>query len=358
MKIHENYQRNQIYTGTFEALEIKLKETIAGLQRNDPLAEVTVLAGSNILAVYLRRRIAESGRPAANLRFYNFPDMVRRIMGAPVSGTDAPRLPPLGDVVLLELLLENRANLPKAYAPLAGYKGFRDALLETFRDLRDADIAADDLDNAIVSGRRASDRREQLESFAKLYRRYREEVRRFRSADDDFRAAIEELSRRPEIGDSTPLLVYGVYDATGQQARLLDAIGRTRPIIYFIPFVNAAVSEFALPFLNARASNLGIEPIHLVQPAKTCSLGRLAERNFGFSRVTAHAGAPGVKTDGSFALVSAPGESRAAVETVREILRAARDGVINGFHEAAVILRQPESDIPILSEALRLRKIP
>ena len=62
--------------------------------------------------------------------------------------------------------------------------------------------------------------------------------------------------------------------------------------------------------------------------------------------------------DGSFVLVSAPGESRSAVEIVREVFQAVRDGTIDGFHEAAVILRQPESDIPALSEAFRLRGVP
>ena len=420
---------HQIYTGSFESLEIQLKETIAGLQLHDPLTEVAVLVGSNVLASYLRRRLAEHGRPAANVRFYNFPDLVRRITGEPpqggsgqwsvgsgqkrtihlqsavnhlhdnfneVTGTqvsypDAPRLPSLGATVLLESLLEDRDNLPKAYAPLSGYKGFRDALFETFRDLRDADITADELDSAVTSSRRAVNRREQLQNFASLYRRYRNEVSRFRDTDDDFRDAIAKLSLLPETENSppevkmahggqqgssivnpqsiihnpqsdirpsggSPLLVYGIYDATGQQARLLDELGRTRPMIYFIPFVDAPVSEFARPFLDARVTNLCVTPQHLAPRAKNNSLGQLAEKNFGLTRVTAQDNA--LNPDGSFALVSAPGESRVAIEVVREILRAARDGVISGFHEAAVILRQPESDIPILSEAMRLRKIP
>ena len=351
--------QHRIYTGAFEALELQWEETVAELQRNDPLSEVAVLVGSNILAAYLRRLPAVKNRPVANIRFYNFPDLLRRITGAPFSSRPTlnfPRLPSFGSAVLLESLFEDRDNLPKFYAPLSGYKGFRDALLETFRDLRDAEVAPGDLDTVVASGRRASGRRERLESFADLYRRYREEVRRFCDTDYDFCAAIENLTQMPETADSSPLLVYGIYDATGQQARLLDALGRTRPMIYFIPYVDAAVSEFARPFLDARATNLGVDPRPLVSPAKTGSLGRLAEKDFGFSRGQDRDGA--LKSDGSFALISAPGESRAAIEVVREILIAARDGVINGFHEAAVILRRPESDIPILSEAMRLRKIP
>ena len=348
--------RHKIYTGAFEALEISFKETIVELQCNDPLAEVSVLVGSNILATYLRRQLAKDGRPAANIRFYNFLNLVRHITGSSFSYSDNPKLPSLGAAVILESLLEDRDNLPKAYASLAGYKGFRDALLGTFRDLRDADITPSDLNDAVKTGRRAADRRELLESFANMYRRYRDIVGRFRDTDDDFRAAMKKLSQRPENGEYPPLLVYGVYDATGQQTGLLDALSLTRPMIYFIPIVDSAVSEFARPFLNTRVSNLGVAPECISPPAKTDSLGRLAERQFGFSREPIHSGA--LTDDGSFALVSAPGESRVAIEVVREILQAVRDGVISGFHEAAVVLRRPQSDIPILSEALRLRKIP
>ena len=347
---------HKIYTGSFEALEIQWQKTAADLQRNDSLTEVAVLVGSNILVTYLRRRTAGKGRSAANIRFYNFRDLLGCINGVPVSNPDRRRLPLLGAEVLLKSLLEDQVNLPKAYASISGYKGFCDTLLETFRDLRDADIFPDYLDRAITVVRRAEDRREQLENFAGLYRRYRNEVCRFRDADDDFRDAIEKLKQTPTAGDSSPLLVYGVYDATGQQTRLLDALGRTRPMIYFIPFTDATVSEFARPFLDARASSLGVDPQPLLPPIKTDSLGRLTERNFGLSRSRTYDGA--LKDDGSFALISAPGESRAAAEVVREILRAVRDGVISGFHEAAVIMRNPENDIPILSEALRLRKIP
>jgi len=46
-----------------------------------------------------------------------------------------------------------------------------------------------------------------------------------------------------------------------------------------------------------------------------------------------------------------------AIEVIREVLRAAREGVIAGFYEAAC-LRRPEEQAPALGEAFRLRGIP
>jgi RecB family exonuclease len=87
------------------------------------------------------------------------------------------------------------------------------------------------------------------------------------------------------------------------------------------------------------------------------SVGRSAED------LSCRAPSPEIRTadpaaGGSFAFVSAPGESRAAVEVVREILRAVRAGEITGFHESAVLLRHLTEDAPILTEAFQLRGIP
>ena len=44
---------HQIYAGPFEALEGCLLEKIAARQKEDPLAPVALLVGSNVLASYL-----------------------------------------------------------------------------------------------------------------------------------------------------------------------------------------------------------------------------------------------------------------------------------------------------------------
>jgi RecB family exonuclease len=343
-----------IYTGSFAALEMRWVEVIAALQRDDPLLEINVLIGSNILASYLRRRLAESGRTVANVRFHTFLDLAARLAAASDNALEKPRLPRLGASILLENTLAQ--NAPSAYASLSGFRGFRDALLDTFRDLRDAGFGAKELAFAIQAGNRAQDRRQHLLGFADLYRRFREQVSFFRDDDDDFRAAIRNLAEHRLSLGFTRLLVYGIYDATGQQSRLLASLKDALHLIYFIPFVDETVSDFARPFLMARVEELGVKPAPLHVPLPLNSLGNLATRGFGFSRESA--GRQSLDADGSFAIVSAPGESRAAVEIVREIFRAAHDRTIAGFHEAAVILRQPESDIPVLAEALRLHGVP
>ena len=328
-------------------------DTIALLQQDDPLLEINVLVGSNVLASYLRRRLAGTGRTAANVRFLTFLDLANHLAGLSGVARERPPLPRLGAAVIVENLL--RENTPPAYEQISSYRGFRDALLETFRDLRDAGVSLDQLERTT---RQAKDpeRLQHLEDFAGIYRRYREVAAHFHDVDDDFRAAIGNAACTKDHPGLRRLLVYGIYDVTGQQSRLLTALKDWIELIYFIPFVQESVSGFAQPFVESRARELRIEPVSLKDPAPASSLDILAADAFGFSARSGSHGNP--VSDGSFALVSVPGESRMAVEIVREIFRAVRDGTIRGFHEAAVILRQPESDIPILAEAFRLRGVP
>lgn len=338
-----------IYTGSFAALELRWLDTVSRLQREDPLREINVLVGSNILASYLKRRLAETGRTAANIRFHTFLDLVGRLASSSPA-MERPRLPRLGSSIILDSLLAEKT--PPVFAPVSGYRGFRDALLETFRDLRDAGFTPGDLEAAIRKGR-DRDRSEHLQASADLYRRYRETVGGFHDVDDDFRTAIRNAGTSGEGLPFRQLLVYGVYDVTGQQSRLLATLKDSLDMIYFIPFVDEMVSEFARPFVESRSVELGVKPFLLDTEPPASGLESLEAAGFGFSSQCGS-----LVDDGSFALVSVPGESRAAVEILREIFRAVHDGTIRGFHEAAVILRQPEGDLPVLIEIFRLRGVP
>ncbi|HSW37978.1 MAG TPA: hypothetical protein VLL97_00625, partial [Acidobacteriota bacterium] len=327
-------------------------EIIADLKRDDPLAEINVLAGSSVLSSYLRRRLAQQGRTVANCRFHTFPDLVERLNGKSGPAAARARLPRLGPSIILEKILAD--HVPPVFAPLAVFRGFRDALLETFRDLRDAGIGPGELTKAMIPDTATSGRRRHLEGFIDLYRRFRAEAGRFCDVDDDFRSAAEAASAAAAgIGR---LLVYGLYDVTGQQARLLSALKNVTGMIYFIPYVNEAVSSFAVPFLDACSAQLGVAARSLEPPTSVAGLDALAARRFGFSRE--YRGGEKIHGDGSVIMVSAPGESRAAVEVVREIFRALMDGTISRFRDVGVILRQPETDVPVLTEQLRLHEVP
>ncbi len=357
---------HRIFTGCFSELETRLLDLIAEQQAQRPLAPVSVLTGSNVLAVYLRRRIGERGRAAANIRFYTFPALVRRLGESSQPTAPKPRLSRLGAHVLLGSLLQEPVS--SAFAEVAALRGFRRALADTFRDLRDAGVTPEVLLGALASLElERPERGPHLRSLAAVYRDYRERLSGLEDTDDDFSAALSGAAAAAENLASPALLVYGLYDVTGQQRSLLDALPRSMEMCYFIPFADNEASSFAGGFLSSRVHGLGVAAEKLATRPPGSSLEALAERLFRSAECIASLGDPAgagrasagpLLADGSFALVSVPGDSRMAVEAVREILRAVRDGTISGFHEAAVISRRPEEEFPLLAEVLRLSRIP
>lgn len=346
--------RHRIFTGTFEALEARLLDTIVERQKADALAPVAVLVGSNILAAYLKIRLAERGRPVANVRFYTFPDLIDSLSPRISPGRERPRLTPAAASIILRDVLEERA--PAVFASVAGFAGFRAALLETFRDLRDAGITPDDFHKSLPAFKGLTpDRLEYLAGMSRIYLHFQARTAGFINSADDFRRAAASISRgRLEAG---AIQIYGLYDVTGVQADLLRSLQSKFPLEYFIPYVNESASSFASRFVASRARELGVTPSAL--PEAGSLLRVFAGRIFAVPWTkTGEASDAPLRDDGAFALISVPGESRAAIEVVREICRAVRDKVIQGFYEAAVILRNPDEDVPILTEALRLRGIP
>ena len=354
--LESGIRNHEIYTGSFAALESRWIEVIVELQRDDPLLEINVLIGSNILASYLKRRFARTGRAVTNVRFHTFLDLASRLSAASGKTSEKRRLPNLGNSILLEDILA--AHTPAVYAPLSSLAGFRAALLDTLRDLRDAGIAPQEMLDAMEADLGMKDRRRHLSGLADLYRRFRELVGFFHDVDEDFRDAIRNAPDAKKVLGSRQLVVYGIYDATGQQSQFLEALKNIFEMIYFIPYPDGFIGEFVQPYLQSRVQELGVECTHLPGKQPDCSFDHLAASGFGLTHLPGSGTGASLPSDGSFALVSAPGESRSAVEVVREIFRAVRDGTIRGFHEAAVILRQPESDIPTLSEMFRLRGVP
>ncbi len=350
---------HRVYVGPFAALELRLAEEIRRLQAGDPLSAASVLVGSNVLAAFLKRRIVADGHGIANLRFYTFIDLALRLASSVPAEDARLRMPRLGPPEILQDILA--ARIPKVFEAVREFGGFRDTLLSTFRDLRDAGVTPAMLDDLVrTCAREIPDRRTHLTGFARLYREFRARALSFRDDDDDFRDAMGGAPRAAGVLGSPSLLVYGIYDVTGQQRDLLDRLKDALELVYFIPLVDDDVSGFALPFLEWTVRETGASPHWLTASPRDDDLGRLWEHGCGpMSRSPdIEPAATAFRGDGSVILVSAPGESRAAIEINREIVSAVSEGIVAGFHQVAVVLRNPEDDLPALTESFRLRRIP
>ncbi|HEX7580454.1 MAG TPA: hypothetical protein VF580_10670, partial [Thermoanaerobaculia bacterium] len=314
-----------LYTGPFEALEAEFLRRLELLQEGDALRPVDVLAGSNLLAVYLRRLAADRRGAIANVRFLTFVDLARQV----VPGSDPrPELPELG-----EALLARRALLetPEAaqFGPLRERPSLAAALVRTADDLRDARVPASVL-RSPTSLAAAPDRRAFLDAVGASI----EKLESFRSAFSDATSLLERAAGGALTPHPAPLLVYGLYDLGGVREALLSRVALSRPVIAFVP-------EGADPS-NPRPARASGPPVR----------GDLFRRLLGVppTPLAAGPGGPEVLT------VLAPTENVEAREVVRELLRGVADGI--PLHRMAVIVRDPPRQEPAIAAELRLRNLP
>ncbi len=311
---------HRLVCGSFPALEPEFLAAIRALKRHDPLRPIQVLVGSNLLAVYLRRRAAGEFGAVANLRFLTFLDLAREI----ASADDArPLLPPLGETLLARRALATTAEA-SAFGPLRDRDSLARAVLSTADDIRDAGIAPEDLPRLLASASDLDDRRRHLHALAAVLVAFEKSRRTFRDAA----ALVERAARAAVPASPEPLLVYGLYDLGGIREELLLNASRARPIHAFVPDDGEGEPPDLAPVRVALFTRiLGAEARHLPAPP-------LPE-----PRVTI-----------------APSENAEAREVVREILRAVDDGI--PLHRIAVLVRNPDQQEPALVSEMSLRRIP
>ena len=315
--------RHTLCTGGFPALEERFLDEVRALKEGDALRPVDVLVGSNLLAVYLRRRAAEALGGVANLRFLTFLDLARERVTAP---DPRPPLPPLGEALLARRAL---AETPEAevFQELRSRPSTAGLVARTAADLRGAGLPSARFREVLTAAARTPDRAEFLGKVAAVLARYEELRSAFSDADGLLaRAAAAEGAPRPG-----PLLVYGLYDLGGVREALLSAVAAERPVVAFVPVDGEAeVDEPHVPRVRAPlfARLLGAAP----------------------RRLDAAGTAP------ETTVVVAPSELVEAREVVREILRAVDEGV--PLHRIAVLVRDPARQEPALVAELAERRIP
>ncbi len=311
---------HRLVTGPFTALEPEFLATVGELKRADPLRTVRVLVGSNLVAVYLRRRAAAEFGAVANLRFLTFLDLAREIAPA---GDDRPPLPLLGERFLARRALIDTPEAA-AFGPLRERDSLAAALLSTADDLRDAGFLPEELPRLLAGASDLDDRQRHLRALGAVLTSLERLRRRFR----DKTALLERAATSASAPSPEPLLVYGLYDLGGLRERLLSVVAATRPVFAFVP------------------DDDGLDPEESPRARR-----RLFEKLLAVSASRRSCGA-----GAELRVVIAPSDGGEARETVREILRAVEAGI--PLHRIAILVRNPERQEALLAAELDLRKIP
>jgi len=214
---------------------------------------------------------------------------------------------------------------------IADRPGLPRALLRTFSDLGMAEV---DLERLA----------DETPEIAEAYRRYRATLSELKLADrahmfqTALRAARESL---PNL--ATPLCLYDLGLKTTLEGRLVRVLAERATDVLVTESVNDGWAKRALAGLGSAL------PLAPARPSAPPALRSLQAQLFSSAEL------PG-EADESVSILSAPGESREAVEIVRRVLAEAARGV--PFDRMAILLRSPFHYRTHLLEALRRAAVP
>jgi ATP-dependent helicase/DNAse subunit B len=288
----------KIHLGPFQpTLETALAaEILAFRNANSPLAPLTIVVPTRLLGLHLQRKLArEMTNGHANLRFTTLTDLL----------PPANLAPRLGLELLCGEITKTVIPADGYFAPVRETKGFRSALLETFKDLEQAGLAPD-------AFRKAAGRSKKLSELAVAYAAYRQWLAKhnFVTEPDLY------LNSKPSVSDSTVLL-YGFYDLTTVQRRF---VSRLAPTTIFFPWMGPNI--YAEPLLDWFKSQ-------------------------GYESVMP----PATKSPPLATILSCPGETSEVQEAVREAL-AFVNKEDRTFNDVAILCRSREQYDAVLRDTL------
>ena len=311
--------------GTFLLLEEALIAHVRAIRAASPLDPIAVLVPNRLLRLHLQRALADAGRPHANIRFLTFRNFADQLAGNVMRTNGLVPAPRFFAELALAKIIQSHPDRLRYFGPVAEKEGFRRALLETFRDLKEAGLAPDDLEEVRAALDRPKDRslQSKLDEILLLWSELesRHAQAGFHDDADLLAAAAEQAPRSPWLARQSRLIVYGVYDMNGLQRGLVEAVmSKKKPTVVFMPYRESPAFRYAAP-LFAWFQARGFSPSSAAprREVPRTDLDALQANLFSETAARQERRGPGR----GVVLISAPGEEREAEEIVREVIHAA-----------------------------------
>jgi hypothetical protein len=301
-----------------------------------PSQPVTIVAATRGAADDFARAVARTRPATIGLLRFSLTQVAARIAAPRLAGRGvAPASALALEAVAARAAFETaRHGQLSALAAVAAAPGFPRALAATLGDVRQAEIAPDDV-------ARADDRPANAD-LVRLLREADDELREAHVADRArlFEAAIDAVAGEPFLWH--PLILLDLdLTAPVEETFALALVAASRTAFATAPSQDEAARR--------AWTHAGAE-LEMLDPAPATDLGSI--QTYLFSEQTP----PRRESDGSFELFSAPGEGRECVEIARRVLQEARRGV--GFDEMAILVRAPAHYLGLLEHALERAGVP
>ena len=206
-------------------LEAALADEISARKKSrGALAPLTILVPTRLLGLHLQRTLARMlPNGHVNLRFHVLEDLLPK----------ARQAPRLGLELLCDKIARNEISANGYFAPVRDTRGFRNSLLETFKDLEQAGVSPGLF-------RKAAGKSGKLSELSVAYTAYRDWL-----ADHDFvtDSDLYQSAKLPDTDSET--FLYGFYDLTAVQKQFVRKLS---PSTVFFPWTGQ--NAYADPLLD------------------------------------------------------------------------------------------------------------
>lgn len=348
-------QRRMFVTDAFGVLQDACIAAVQTVQTAQPPRPLTILVPHDSLADHLRQAIARAGRGHVGVRFFNLIDFARECVEDRLERQGWRPLPPLAAPFIVKKLLA-QLGPEHLFGGLADQPGFPTSVLETLADCKHAGITAEGLQTFVTRARLTGAYRRKIESIAALYEQYQRFLTDRRLYDDQdvleqavLGFKVDESKKGSSSTLEAPpgaLFVYGFYDFSPLQRRLIAAALQDRDGLVFFPWRAGNAYAYATPTLSWLRS-LGLAYSPLTRSAES-GLSRLHRSLFEEAQPLS---ATHVRC------LAAPSYSREMREISRTVLSLVRDHMVR-FSEIGIVLRDPTRYGPLLTETFENLGIP
>ncbi len=173
----------------------------------------------------MEKRVLEETRLKGFMRLQvlSFRRMAWKVLEE-TGGVTVPFMTAVGrNMALQSILWQNRKALT-VFAPLVNYPGFRDTLSQALQELYAYDIAPEDLQKTVLTGREVPFLEQKVQDLATVYREYALFLKgRFLDPNDSLRLSAEKMGGSSLVKGAT-IFVDGFSGFTPDEYRVLEAV--------------------------------------------------------------------------------------------------------------------------------------
>ena len=344
-----------LYLGPYQPfLEEELLKAFQAYRKKNPFEKVTVLVPNFLLVGHLRKTLTEKGQNLFNLEIHTLRHYMEAVAEETFIVEYFQNLPDVLVPLVLKEATKSLLSKSRSFGPVSQTPGFYHALRATLSELKEGLYMPESLAGHAARLEKAKETRLalKLKEFAGLFKAYEDWKKKGRWLDreDTYFKVLAKPPRSEGV-----VWVYGFYDASAVQKKVLRHLSAAGESGWFIPYEDSPAFEYAKPFVDWAKSFGQVKKQDRWKARGESPRERLQDRLF--QDEAAPLVSPPADVSSDCQIILCPGEPREAQEIARVLLQEANQKDVF-LSDCAVVLRETASYRKLMPHALESQGVP